>query len=850
MSSAKDVIHMLRSHGVQLTVVGHQLEVNAPQDVLDDEIRSSITKYKLDIIDQILRDSEIDTAPFPISNIQKRMTLTAASSRHQDHVRSIHRFVGDIQRDTMSAAVQVLIQRNPTLLLRFVESNGEVMQQMKATGIFNVDEIELAEGENSEDAAMRYVKIPFDMSNDLLIRVGITSEDESGTRHLISVIHHALADGHSNALITNMLSDIYNQIHAGVMPAIADSRQALESYRAYCIASTSPSQDTIKRESDRLGADLEGAFPACDESNETKRNIEYRLRNITFPEDLRISMKSFPSEHSITLLSASIAAAQVLLMKTHQDETGAIGCPISNRFTDSTINIISNMTMEIPMIQTMNDSDPIIALMKKAQQDILGRIDEPYCPLESLIEEGLLNGRGNRRLRLPFSVGLYEFKSGLKLTTTKTTREFDSHENPFLGMALRILHDEDLMELEYEYDRGMVSDERADELAAAYLEILRIACEDPTRSIGQIQLSPAIAQGNRLTTYRNSNTSGNDVRKIDYENPLSMLESILATHWLKVLKIGHVARTDRFFELGGSSLQVIQLIDSVGDALGRPISLTDLIGDPTLAELTKILLKDSNALTVPPTMQIVPEARGLKCFCIPGQGGISTFTFGSIARKMQSKAKLIGLQVPGIDPDSEQFDSIEEIALHMADEIDQEREPGHPVMIMGHSAGGIIAMEIIKILESRAVPCLAPILIGTSAPVKNATKSIKEKIQTLHRRRKMLKGSKRHSKSLNLMSSGSKHGNIESRVKVSVDRMSMITSRFNPSQQYCSNIILINDNGTRFCSVKENTRRWSELTSGNVSMTFVDCAHLELVTMGEEKIQFHMEELIASAVSG
>jgi hypothetical protein len=112
----------------------------------------------------------------------------------------------------------------------------------------------------------------------------------------------------------------------------------------------------------------------------------------------------------------------------------------------------------------------------------------------------------------------------------------------------------------------------------------------------------------------------------------------------------------------------------------------------------------------------------------------------------------------------------------------------------------------------------------------------------------MLKGTRRNSKSLELMAKDSYQGGIESRIKASVDRLSLIIARFNPTEQYHSDILLINDNGTRFCSSDENTRRWSDLTSGNVEMTFIDCGHLELVTLGEEKIQFHMEELLASSV--
>jgi NRPS condensation-like uncharacterized protein len=344
--------------------------------------------------------------PFPVSNVQKRMNLGTKMSRPEDHVRSMHRFTGNIDKDTMSNAVQVLIQKNPTLLIRFEKSKGEILQQPKSFGLFQVDTIEKEEGETSEAAARRYVHIPFDMSKDLLIRVGITSGMETETRHLVSVVHHALADGHSNALITKNLSEIYNQIDRGNVPEIQESALAMKIYRDYCISSASPPEEVIAKKIHELGGDLEGAFPVCDESGELKKGSDFQLRNYVFPKNMRKKLDALSKNHSINMLSSSLAAAHILLKKTHSDEHGAIGVPISNRFTESSLELISNMTLELPVTLEINDSDQFMTVMKTTQRDIFQKIDEPHCPLESLIDRGILPARGNRRLRMPFSVGI------------------------------------------------------------------------------------------------------------------------------------------------------------------------------------------------------------------------------------------------------------------------------------------------------------------------------------------------------------------------------------------------------------------------------------------------------------
>lgn len=841
MTCVPTLIATLKGRGAQFSVVGHQLEITAPDGVIDDDVRASIKKHKEAIIDLILRESSVTTPPFPTSNVQNRMSLNAKTSRHGDHVRSMHRFRGEIDKASMSAAVQVMIQRNPTLTIRFMESKGKILQQLTPIGMFHVDSIELLDGEDSSDAARRYVERPFDMVHDPMFRVGMTDADESETRHLVSVVHHALADGYANALITRTLSELYNQIESGERPEIHDPSKALDGYRDFCIQTSSREDEEESEDEVGIGRTLVSAFPLCDEQENSQEKIDFQMRNISIPSDLRTKLEAFGRKHTINLMTVSITAAQILIKKTHPEETGVIGCPISSRMSESSLDLISNMTVELPFVQDFQDSESLLAVMKRVQRDLLGRLNVTPEPLESLIERGHLPARGRRRLRLPFSVGVYEFKSGLDLTGVKTTRDFDSHENPFIGMALRILHDEDKMEVEYEYDRSMVGDRRASELADAYVTIIRAMCEEPTKSFDQISIESTLRDGMRLHTTNDAKTPEQGSTK--NESP-TMLEVILASHWTKILKISQIGRRDRFFELGGSSLQLIRLIDSVGDTIGRQITLSDFIGDPTLMELAELLTSESSSLMIPPTMEIAPDARGNKVFCIPGQGGISAFTFSAIAENMKDKARLIGLQIPGLNPDSEQVYSMDGIIEQMVDVIEECRDPEDPVMIIGHSAGGIIGMEIVKVFQERGVHCLPPILIGTAAPVQDAKKGFKERIQSRYRRHKMLKSAQKNNKALNLMESGSTHGRVEARLKEAVDRMSIMISKFSPTGRYCSDIHLINDSGTRFCTSDENTTRWSRLTDGEVTEDFIDCDHLDLISMGERTIQKSIEESI------
>ena len=77
-------------------------------------------------------------------------------------------------------------------------------------------------------------------------------------------------------------------------------------------------------------------------------------------------------------------------------------------------------------------------------------------------------------------------------------------------------------------------------------------------------------------------------RSAVYEAPCGEKEQILASLWEKVLKYSPVGRDDHFFDVGGDSLEAIELI-SHAQALGISLSLQTIFDHPTIRELGAFL---------------------------------------------------------------------------------------------------------------------------------------------------------------------------------------------------------------------------------------------------------------------
>ncbi len=76
----------------------------------------------------------------------------------------------------------------------------------------------------------------------------------------------------------------------------------------------------------------------------------------------------------------------------------------------------------------------------------------------------------------------------------------------------------------------------------------------------------------------------------EYVAPQNAVEDVLASIWADLLKVERVGIRDNFFDLGGHSLLATQLISRVRQTFRAELSLRDLFEEPTLANLSRILI--------------------------------------------------------------------------------------------------------------------------------------------------------------------------------------------------------------------------------------------------------------------
>ncbi|ARV60046.1 non-ribosomal peptide synthetase [Nostocales cyanobacterium HT-58-2] len=178
----------------------------------------------------------------------------------------------------------------------------------------------------------------------------------------------------------------------------------------------------------------------------------------------------------------------------------------------------------------------------------------------------------------------------------------------------------------------------------------------------------------------------------NYIAPRNDIEQQLAEIWAQILDVHPVGVRDNFFELGGNSLLAIHLIAEIEEKFGKDLPLSELLTNPVIEDLAKILQTASNIFNNSPIVPIQPKGNKRPFFCVHPAGG-HVFCYFNLARYLGREQPFYGLQAQGFNGEEEPLSRVEDMASLYVKAI-QTVQPEGPYQIGGWSFGGVVAYEV------------------------------------------------------------------------------------------------------------------------------------------------------------
>lgn len=189
------------------------------------------------------------------------------------------------------------------------------------------------------------------------------------------------------------------------------------------------------------------------------------------------------------------------------------------------------------------------------------------------------------------------------------------------------------------------------------------------------------------------------------ESSRTPIEVEVAVQWALALGLDTVGRREDPFVLGADSLALHRVLAALAERYGTRVPVGVALADPSPAGIASRISSPARRSSLPPTAVMLDLGeQPLWAFC--GAGG-NTSSFVPLARELAGEFSTFAVQQRGLEsralPD---FTVTRMVDRHLATILRQ--QPRGPYRLVGHSLGGLLALETARLLTSlgRAVESL------------------------------------------------------------------------------------------------------------------------------------------------
>ncbi|MEX1008976.1 MAG: AMP-binding protein [Acidimicrobiia bacterium] len=202
------------------------------------------------------------------------------------------------------------------------------------------------------------------------------------------------------------------------------------------------------------------------------------------------------------------------------------------------------------------------------------------------------------------------------------------------------------------------------------------------------------------------------VRPRPYREPTSDGQD-LAAIFAGILGVERVGLDDDFFDLGGDSLGVVELLAAIAERFSVDIPASTILEAPTVAKLS-LRLSYRRPSDASPVVTLRSDAPGSPFFCVAGAGSPAIGLRG-LSRAM-SNHNFSAIQARGLEERAIPDHSIRAAARRNIAAM-RAAQPTGPYAIGGYSYGGLVAFEMACQLRAARQDVSLLVVLDTSAPI-------------------------------------------------------------------------------------------------------------------------------------
>ncbi|MFC9846629.1 MupA/Atu3671 family FMN-dependent luciferase-like monooxygenase [Streptomyces sp. NPDC060223] len=501
----------------------------------------------------------------PATDAQRRLWLASqliGDRAAYNEVQAV-RLRGPLDEAALTAAVAGLVARHAALRTVFRAGGADETVRQVVRGDLDVPlQVTDARGQEA-DAAVAAVLAeesarPYDLADGPLFtpRLLTLAEDD---HVLLFGLHHLITDAHSAGILAADLEEFYKAAVEGCparFPAPAGST----------VGAAEPDRDPADLEWWRTYLTPLPPVPALPADRPRGRRVSGSgaAAEIRLDGARTVGLQQWSGRQGVTLFATLLTAWQLVLRERSGQDEFLVGSTFGRR-TPGTDGTVGFHVTVLPLRASLTETTSLTAAVRATRDALFAADAHQYVDIDTLLAD-LNPDRGNPRPLITVSADLDTAPltrlalPGLRAEEVDGGTESAPLEMALMvvrsgtgGLRLRIRYDADL------FDEGTVR---------GYLAGL-------DRVLGAM-------------------TGGGSELVGDISAPQGTLRSV----WQSVLGVDAIADDANFFELGGSSIAAIRLVNRVREVLGGEVALADFFAEATLNAMARQLGGGKGGLAV------------------------------------------------------------------------------------------------------------------------------------------------------------------------------------------------------------------------------------------------------------
>ncbi|GAF07307.1 long-chain-fatty-acid-CoA ligase [Paenibacillus pini JCM 16418] len=408
------------------------------------------------------------------------------------------RFAFKVDIEKLKLALKYVLEQHPILTSVIVEVDGVPCRTIQPSGPLSITMEDISMLKESKIVAhlREKAKKPFTAEGHPLLNIFLFSRSEE-EHYLLVVIHHLVFDGVSSMTLMHSLLDGYKQLEQGQIPTAQHATENYDDYVAWEQSMLSGEEGEKHRNYwlQQLSGTLPNLQLPADRPKTSRLSRNGHTCSKLIPAELKNSIKTFASHHSISMTTVLLAGYMILLNRYAGQEEMIVGMPVMTRPEERFESMIGNFLNMLPIREKIRDQATFEEFIQNLQYTLLDGLDHAVYPLPRMVQNRNKSFPGGSQL---FQTAFYSqnfqqstsYKQLIHEYAPDSSIEFVDglHQEGEYELIFELWDEDDRMTLNIKYDADAFEASTVEKLGDSYMSLMESLIRNSALALEQISM--------------------------------------------------------------------------------------------------------------------------------------------------------------------------------------------------------------------------------------------------------------------------------------------------------------------------------------------------------------------------